>query len=191
MKLHKPDLMLECLSPDFGGDLARVAAVATAGLDVFAHNLETVERTTPAVRDRRAHYRQSLAVLEGARAVAPAVVTKTSVMLGCGEEPAEVRQTMRDALSAGVEIFTLGQYLQPSKRHMAVSRMLPPEEYEAYRQEGMDMGFKFVASGPLVRSSYKAGEAFLEAFAKERAAEVRATRAIAKPKAAAAAQGGA
>lgn len=182
VKAHKPSLMLECLSPDFAGDLSRVSLVANAGLNVFAHNLETTERLTPTVRDRRAHYRQSLAVLEGARAAAPSVVTKTSVMLGCGEEAAEVRQTMRDALNAGVEIFTLGQYLRPSKRHMPVSRMLPPAEYEMWRQEGMAMGFKFVASGPLVRSSYKAGEVFLEAFAKERAAEVKAAQAIGQSK---------
>mmetsp|Transcript_12702 Transcript_12702/g.30848 ORF Transcript_12702/g.30848 Transcript_12702/m.30848 type:complete len:114 (-) Transcript_12702:341-682(-) len=101
-------------------------------------------------------------------------------MLGVGEEAGEVRQAMRDLLNAGVEIFTLGQYLQPSKRHMPVSRQLPPEEYEAWRQEGMSMGFKYVASGPLVRSSYRAGEFFLEAFAKERAAEAAAAAAAAQ-----------
>lgn len=190
VKELKPSLMLECLSPDFGGDLSRVALVATAGLNVFAHNLETVERLTPTVRDRRATYRQSLAVLTGARALAPEVVTKTSLMLGCGETAAEVRQTMRDALSAGVEIITFGQYLQPSKRHMAVSRMLPPSEYENWREEGMAMGFKYVASGPLVRSSYKAGEVFLEAFAKEKAEQAKAARALGEGKAAAA-RGGA
>mmetsp|Transcript_40502 Transcript_40502/g.118062 ORF Transcript_40502/g.118062 Transcript_40502/m.118062 type:complete len:133 (-) Transcript_40502:468-866(-) len=89
-------------------------------------------------------------------------------MLGLGEEPAEVRQLMRDMLDRGVEIFTLGQYLRPSKRHMPVVRMVPPEEYDEWQREGMAMGFKYVASGPLVRSSYKAGEVFLEGFLKER-----------------------
>ena len=92
-------------------------------------------------------------------------------MLGFGEEPKEIRQTMRDMRDAGVEIFTLGQYLRPSKRHMKVTRMLPPEEYDGWREEGMAMGFKFVASGPLVRSSYKAGEVFMEAFLDRRDAE--------------------
>jgi lipoic acid synthetase len=99
------------------------------------------------------------------------VVTKTSIMLGFGEEPKEIRQTMRDMRDAGVEIFTLGQYLRPSKRHMKVTRMLPPEEYDGWREEGMAMGFKFVASGPLVRSRYKAGEVFMEAFLDRRDAE--------------------
>lgn len=95
-------------------------------------------------------------------------------MLGFGEEPKEIRQTMRDMRDAGVEIFTLGQYLRPSKRHMKVTRMLPPEEYDGWREEGMAMGFKFVASGPLVRSSYKAGEVFMEAILNERDAARRA-----------------
>ena len=135
---------------------------------MYAHNIETVERLQSTVRDRRAGYTESLAVLEHAKTVAPKLVTKTSIMLGHGEEDAEVRQTMRDMLNAGVEIFTLGQYLRPTKRHIPVARMVPPAEYEAWRKEGMSMGFKYVASGPLVRSSYKAGEVFLEAFVKER-----------------------
>ena len=94
------------------------------------------------MRDRRAGYRESLSVLEHARAVNPSVVTKSSIMLGLGEEAAEVRRTMRDLRDAGVEICTLGQYLRPSRRHMKVARMLPPEEYDAWREEGMAMGFK-------------------------------------------------
>lgn len=173
VKEIKPSMRLECLTPDFNGTsgLAGVATVATAGLDVYAHNIETVERLQSTVRDRRAGYRESIGVLEHARAVNPRVVTKTSIMLGLGEEAHEVRQTMRDMRDAGVEIFTLGQYLRPSKRHMKVARMLPPEEYEAWREEGMAMGFKYVASGPLVRSSYKAGEVFMEAILNERDAE--------------------
>ena len=173
VKELKPSMRLECLTPDFNNTSGRagVAEVATAGLDVYAHNIETVERLQRTVHDRRAGYRESIGVLEHARKVNPSVVTKTSIMLGLGEEPHEVRQTMRDMLDAGVEIFTLGQYLQPSKRHMKVARMLPPEEYDAWRDEGMAMGFKYVASGPLVRSSYKAGEVFIEAFLNERERE--------------------
>jgi len=173
VKELKPSMRLECLTPDFNNTsgLAGVATVATAGLDVYAHNIETVERLQAVVRDRRAGYRESIGVLEHARRANPKVVTKTSIMLGLGEEPSEVRQTMRDMRDAGVEIFTLGQYLRPSRRHMKVARMLPPEEYEGWREEGMAMGFKFVASGPLVRSSYKAGEVFMEAFLDRRDAE--------------------
>jgi len=138
---------------------------------VYAHNIETVERLQSTVRDRRAGYRESIGVLEHARKVNPEVVTKTSIILGFGEEAAEVRQTMRDMRNAGVEIFTLGQYLRPSRRHMKVVRMLPPEEYEMWREEGMAMGFKYVASGPLVRSSYKAGEVFMSAILSERQSE--------------------
>ena len=169
-KAIRSSLLLECLTPDFNGTsgLDGVATVATSGLDVYAHNIETVERLQSTVRDRRAGYAESIAVLEHAKKVAPKLVTKTSIMLGHGEEDAEVRQTMRDMLNAGVEIFTLGQYLRPTKRHIPVARMVPPAEYEAWRKEGMSMGFKYVASGPLVRSSYKAGEVFLEAFVKER-----------------------
>jgi len=177
IKARKPSLMLECLAPDFSGVEALVGQVARAGLNVFAHNIETVERLQGRVRDRRANYAQSLSVLEAARRLQPGLVTKSSIMLGVGEEAAEVRQAMRDLLSAGVEIFTLGQYLRPSKKHMPVARMLTPEEYEAWRQEGMDMGFKYVASGPLVRSSYRAGEFFLEAFARERQGQAAQTAA--------------
>jgi len=173
VKELKPTMRLECLTPDFNGTsgLDGVATVARAGLDVYAHNIETVERLQGAVRDRRAGYRESIGVLEHARAVNPELVTKTSIILGFGEEAHEIRQTMRDMRDAGVEIVTLGQYLRPSRRHMKVARMLPPEEYDMWRDEGMSMGFKYVASGPLVRSSYKAGEVFMEAILKEREAE--------------------
>ncbi|MFN3503795.1 MAG: hypothetical protein ACK4ZJ_16195, partial [Allorhizobium sp.] len=109
------------------------------------------------VRDRRAGYRQSLGVLEAAKRAQPGVVTKSSIMLGVGERPGEVRQAMQDLLAAGVEVLTLGQYLRPSKGHMPVAEYVAPEAFEAWRAEGEAMGFAYVASGPLVRSSYKAG----------------------------------
>jgi len=167
-KERKPSMLLECLTPDFNGTsgLDGVALVARSGLDVYAHNIETVERLQGTVRDRRAGFRESLRVLEHAKHVQPQLVTKTSIMLGCGERDEEIRQAMIDCLQAGIEIFTLGQYLRPSKRHMKVSRMVPPEEYDYWRDEGMRLGFKYVASGPLVRSSYKAGEVFIEGFLK-------------------------
>lgn len=169
LKHRQPDLLVEVLSPDFGGDNDAVDRVVESGLDVFAHNVETVERLQGAVRDRRANYAQSLAVLERAKKTRPKVLTKTSVMLGVGESPAEVRQTMRDVRSVGVEVITFGQYLRPSKKHLKVEQWVTPEEFDAWKEEGEAMGFVYVASGPLVRSSYKAGEFFLEGLLRQRA----------------------
>ncbi|KZT51721.1 mitochondrial Lipoyl synthase [Calocera cornea HHB12733] len=169
IKRTSPAILVEALTGDFNGVTAHIDRVARAGLDVYAHNLETVERLTPTVRDRRAKYRQSLAVLERARE-AGAAVTKTSLMLGVGEEEKEVIQTMRDALSAGISILTLGQYMQPTKRHMKVTRYVAPAEFDHYKREADAMGFLYVASGPLVRSSYRAGEMFVENVLRRRGA---------------------
>ena len=137
---------------------------------MFAHNIETVERLTPGVRDRRATYLQSLNVLASAKKLKPGIVTKTSIMLGLGETKDEVVQSMKDCFAAGVEIYTLGQYLQPSSWHLPVKEYVTPEAFEEYRRIGMELGFKYVASGPLVRSSYRAGEFFIEALLHEREA---------------------
>lgn len=168
LKREQPDLLVETLSPDFRGDEPCVDRVVTSGLDVFAHNVETVERLQPFVRDRRAGYAQTLRVLERSREIRPDVVTKTSIMLGVGETEQEIRQTMRDMLDVGVEVITLGQYLRPSKRHLKVEQWVTPEEFDAWRVEGEQMGFSYVASGPLVRSSYRAGEFFLESLIRKR-----------------------
>lgn len=149
--------MVECLTPDFSGKAERINRVVDSGLDVFAHNLETVERMTPRVRDRRATYSQSLKVLEMAKQRRESMLTKTSLMLGVGETDEEVRQTMRECRDAGVNVITFGQYLRPTKRHLPVQEYVHPDKFEQWRQEGEDMGFLYVASGPLVRSSYKAG----------------------------------
>ncbi len=172
VKKANPHLRIETLAGDFQGkeDLLRIL-LDSKGIDVFAHNMETVERLTPQVRDRRANYRQSLAVLAAAKKIRPELVTKTSLMVGLGETPAEVEQVMKDCLAAGVEIFTLGQYLQPSSWHLPVVEYVNPEQFKAYEQLGLKMGFKYVASGPLVRSSYKAGEFFIQAFLQEREKE--------------------
>jgi lipoyl synthase len=169
LKRRQKDLLVEVLSPDFSGDEGCVTRVVESGLDVFAHNVETVERLQRAVRDHRANYAQSLAVLEHAKRVRPSVLTKTSVMLGVGETAAEIRQTMRDMRSVGVEVITFGQYLRPSKRHLKVEQWVTPEEFDAWKSEGEAMGFVYVASGPLVRSSYRAGEFFLEGLLRQRA----------------------
>lgn len=168
LKTKQPDLLVECLSPDFSGDYASVDRVVLSGLDVFAHNVETVERLQGSVRDRRAGYKQSLDVLARAREVHPDVITKTSLMLGLGETEAEIRQTMKDCLDAGVEVITFGQYLRPSKRHLKVEEWVTPDEFARWKKEGDDMGFAYVASGPLVRSSYRAGEFFLDAMIRKK-----------------------
>lgn len=174
LKRLQPDLLIETLAPDFGGSKECTDAVVGSGLDVYAHNLETVERLQPFVRDRRAGYKQSLKVLERAKETRPDVVTKTSLMLGVGEQPEEIRQTMKDCLNAGVEVITFGQYLRPSKRHLKVEQWVNPEEFDQWRVEGERMGFLYVASGPLVRSSYRAGEFFLEGMIRQRQAAAAA-----------------
>lgn len=162
IKLRKPEMLVECLVSDFRGDLAAVERLATSGLDVYAHNVETVERLQKYVRDKRASYTQSLQVLAHAKAAQPTVYTKTSLMLGLGEEEGEVLEAMRDMRAHNVDVLTLGQYLRPTDHHLAVVEYVTPEKFDFFRKQGEEMGFKYVASGPLVRSSYKAGEFFLE-----------------------------
>ncbi|KAH0984260.1 hypothetical protein GBA52_011437 [Prunus armeniaca] len=165
LKTLKPSMLIEALVPDFRGDSSCVEKVATSGLDVLAHNIETVEELQRAVRDHRANFKQSLDVLMMAKDYAPAgTLTKTSVMLGCGETPDQVVRTMEKVRAAGVDVMTFGQYMRPSKRHMPVSEYITPEAFEKYRALGMEMGFRYVASGPMVRSSYKAGEFYIKSM---------------------------
>jgi lipoyl synthase len=156
IKRLNPLTAVEALTPDFSGDLTAVATVVDSGLEVFAQNLETVERLTHVVRDIRAGYRQTLDVLAHAKAHRPDILTKSSLMLGLGEEEAEVEQAMRDLRRHGVDILTLGQYLRPTLNHLPVARWVHPEEFERLRQRGLEFGFFEVAAGPLVRSSYRA-----------------------------------
>ena len=151
-----PTTAVEALTPDFNGDEAAVARVVNSGLQVFAQNVETVERLTHVVRDPRAGYQQTLDVLAYAKSVRSDVLTKSSLMLGIGETDEEVRQTMRDLKSHNVDIVTLGQYMRPTKNHLPVDRWVTPETFEALREFGLSLGFTEVASGPLVRSSYRA-----------------------------------
>ena len=153
-----PRTRLEFLVGDFQGRRRSLETLLAASPDVFAHNVETVERLTPGVRDRRASYRQSLDVLRASREIAPGVPTKSSLMLGLGETGEEIRTTLRDLRGAGVDFLTLGQYLRPTPRHLGVARYAAPAEFEAWRTEALSLGFRHVASGPLVRSSYKAAE---------------------------------
>ncbi len=163
-------LLVEVLTPDFAGDLAAVEVVGRAAPDVFANNLETVRRLTPVVRDARAGYQQTLDVLAHMKRTFPGVVTKSSLMVGLSETEAEVEEAMRDLRAHGVEILTFGQYLRPSAWHLPVAEWISPERFEALRRRGLELGFRYVASGPLVRSSYRAAELFLRGELAARAA---------------------
>jgi lipoyl synthase len=149
--------------------------MANSGLHVYVHNVETVEVLQRWVRDHRASYKQSLSVLQHAKKTNPSLVTKSSIMLGVGETDDQVRQTMEDLRRIGVEALTLGQYLQPTKKHMKVEEYIHPDKFEHWRIEGEKLGFKYVASGPLVRSSYKAGEYYLSNIVKGKQREVTST----------------
>ena len=156
IKKHNPATAVEALTPDFNGVRAHVEVVVDSGLDVFAQNVETVRRLTHPVRDPRAGYEQTLDVLSHAKRHRPGVLTKTSLMLGLGERDSEIMKTMDDLREAGVDILTLGQYLRPTPYHLAVERYVTPDEFEAYRAEGLERGFVEVVAGPMVRSSYRA-----------------------------------
>jgi lipoic acid synthetase len=160
--IHKlsPEAKVECLTGDFAGDLRALDVVLDAKPEVLAHNLETVERLQSTVRDRRANFAQSLAVLEHAKRSGKVAYTKTSLMLGLGETEPEIEAAMDAARAVGVDIFTMGQYLRPTKRHLDVVEFVTPEKFERLRRVGVAKGFRQVVSSPLSRSSYHAEQAF-------------------------------
>ncbi|MCG6656381.1 lipoyl synthase [Halomonas campisalis] len=160
IKTHTPEVVVEALTPDFDGVHSAIEQVVDSGLEVFAQNVETVERLTQRVRDPRAGYHKTLDVLAHAKRHKPQVLTKTSLMLGLGETEAEILATFDDLREIGVDIVTLGQYLRPTRNHLPVERWVTPAEFERYRQIGLEKGFMEVASGPLVRSSYRADRVF-------------------------------
>lgn len=170
VKARQPGILVEVLTPDFRGDTEAVGRVLKAAPDTFAHNIETVERLQRSVRDARANYAQSLSVLEYAKlnAVQSVSLTKSSIMLGLGESDDELLQCMRDLRNVGCDVVTFGQYLQPSKKHLDVHEFVPPERFEALRLQALELGFVYCASGPLVRSSYKAGEFFMKYYFEKR-----------------------
>ena len=170
-RIHEfsPDTVVEGLIPDFQGDLNALKTVVDAKPEVLGTNIETVRRLTPAVRDPRASYEQTLYILENIKRFDSNIKSKTGIMLGLGETEEEVLQTMDDLRAVDVEILTLGQYLQPTARHLPVKEWITPEKFEYYRNEALKRGFKFVASGPLVRSSYRAWESLI-------ALEIKGTR---------------
>ncbi|MFB6196709.1 MAG: lipoyl synthase, partial [Halobacteriaceae archaeon] len=167
IKKRDPSILVEALIPDFQGEEPLVQAVLDAEPDVLAHNIETVSRLQWPVRDRRAGYKQSLSVLKQAVQHSD-TYAKTSLMLGVGEYDHEIYQTLSDLRSIGVDVVTLGQYLQPSRSHLEVSEYVHPEKFNTWKEIAEEeMGFLYCAAGPMVRSSYKAGERFIEAIAKE------------------------
>jgi lipoic acid synthetase len=155
-----PGSKVEILSGDYRGDLRALDIVMDARPDVFAHNLETVRRLTPGVRDKRATFDQSLAILAHAKSRAPQRYTKTSLMIGLGETEEEIEGSMDEARKVGVDIFTMGQYLQPTKKHLPVVEFVPPEKFERLGAVARSKGFHQVVSSPLSRSSYHAEQAF-------------------------------
>jgi lipoyl synthase len=159
IKARTPQTAVEALTPDFQGVLADVEVVVDSGLEVFAQNIETVRRLTHPVRDPRAGYEQTLAVLAHAKRHRPTVLTKSSLMLGLGETTEEILTCMDDLRTARVDILTLGQYLRPTPNHLPVQRFVTPAEFESLRQEGLARGFRECVSGPMVRSSYRAEQA--------------------------------
>jgi lipoic acid synthetase len=168
-KLHElqPDLLVETLVGDFGGRSHDVRAMIDSEPDVFAHNIEVPRRITPFIRDQRCDYDLSLRVLREAKERAPDRFTKSSIMVGMGETDEEVFETMRDLKENRVDIVTLGQYLRPTPKHAAVARFVTPEMFGSYKAYGDKLGFQFVASGALVRSSYHAAEGFIAARIRE------------------------
>jgi lipoic acid synthetase len=161
IKQRNPELLVEALVGDFQGDESQLRACLLGGPDVFAHNIETVARLTPRVRDQRCDYALSLDVLANAKRMRPGVVTKSSIMLGLGESDAEVAAAMDDLRAHDVDVLTLGQYLRPTLKHLPVKEHIAPARFAALQQHAERKGFLYVAAGPLVRSSYKAGEYFL------------------------------
>lgn len=166
VKEYSPNILVETLTPDWAGLDGSINTMLTSRVDVLAHNVETVERLQSEVRDHRASYRLSLTVLEKYKnntlKLGKKLLTKTSIMLGLGEKDSEIMECMQDLLDVGVDVLTLGQYLQPTPKHLAVRSFVTPEKFSYWAEWGEKMGFKYVASGPLVRSSYRAGEYYIE-----------------------------
>ena len=156
IKELNPDTAVEALTPDFKGLSSSIETLVNCGLEVFAQNIETVERLTHQVRDIRAGYQQTLNVLAESKRINPMVLTKTSIILGLGETDKEIDQTMDDLIDNKVDILTIGQYLRPTTNHHPIERWVTPEEFEKYREIGLKKGFLEVVSGPMVRSSYRA-----------------------------------
>ena len=164
IKKESPDTIVEVLIPDFKNDIECLKRIADAKPDVIGHNVETVERLSPSIRDKRADYRQSLSVLKAFKELDSKIYTKSAMMLGIGESEEEVVQAMKDLREAGVDFIAMGQYLRPSQRHLEIKEFVAPERFEHLKGKALELGFLYAAAGPFVRSSYKAGEFFIKAI---------------------------
>ena len=164
IRRRDPDVKIELLTPDFQGSLSAVRAVAEAGPDIFSHNIETARRLYPTIRFK-SDYDRSFGLLKSAKQMNPRMFIKTGIMVGLGEETDEVLQVMRDALDAGVDIFTIGQYLRPSPRHAEIAKYYHPDDFIIFREYGQRLGLRWVFAGPLVRSSYHAEDVFSQVTA--------------------------
>lgn len=173
IKRRDPNLIIEALMPDFRGDVDCVHSIVDSGIDVYAHNIETVKRLQARVRDPRAGYVQSIGTLVEAKKHAQAqgrtLYTKSSIMLGLGETREELREAYRDLREAGVDVLTLGQYLRPSMEHLPVEQYFSPKEFNEFADEARSFGFLYVAAGPMVRSSYRAAELFVQGLINKKA----------------------
>lgn len=167
IKKEFPEILVEVLVPDLRANPEHIKRVLDSGVDVFAHNVEVVKRLTPRVRDKRASYEISLKTLELAKKLNPDVFTKSGFMIGLGENVEEITKTMKDLKEVGVNFLTIGQYLQPTPSHLTVEKYYSPQEFKELEKIGLEMGFEYVATGPLVRSSYMAGEFFIRALKKQ------------------------
>ncbi|MFX1515288.1 MAG: lipoyl synthase [Promethearchaeota archaeon] len=159
---------IEILIPDFKGDLDALQKIVVCKPDVIGHNIETTEELSPLVRDKRASFEQSIRVLRNIKKIDSQVLTKSSIMLGLGETDEQIYAALQELRLAGVDIVTIGQYLQPSRKHLNVVEYLEPEKYEYWGKKAQELGFLYVVSGPLVRSSYRAGEFYIENILKKR-----------------------
>jgi lipoic acid synthetase len=164
IRRRDPEVKIELLTPDFQGSLESVRTIVDAGPDIFSHNIETVRRLYPAIRFK-SDYTRSFGLLKAAKQMNPSTFIKTGIMVGLGEETGEIIDLMKDAVEAGVDIFTIGQYLRPSPKHAEIQKYYHPDEFVAFREKGRELGLRWVFSGPLVRSSYHAEDVFSQATA--------------------------
>lgn len=167
IKKENPEVLIEVLIPDFKGDIDCLKKIIEAKPNVIGHNVETVKSLQRAVRDPRANYKQSLSVLENIKKINPKIYTKSSIMLGLGEKDKEVMQTLKDLRAVNVDIITLGQYLRPSDWNLEVKEYVHPDKFKYFKKRAEEMGFLYAASGPFVRSSYRAGELFIKNIIKK------------------------
>lgn len=168
IKKANPDTVVEVLIPDFQGSTECLGNIVKSHPDVIGHNIETVERLSTRARDRRANYRQSLELLRKSKELDPSIYTKSAMMLGIGEEEEEVIASLKDLRVAGVDFLAIGQYLRPSLHHIEVKEYVRPERFAAIKEIALGMGFRYVAAGPFVRSSYKAGEYFISSIVRQK-----------------------